>query len=87
MPCLPQVQYLSQMLAKVGIVVNPPQQNDWIANELPTAQSLGSLDLPQGRPSASDGPTRQGEAPGTNFPALPKVVRLSISLLPGSALW
>lgn len=64
---LPQVQYLTQMLTKVGIIVSPPQPSMTAEGDAPSAQPLGSLELPQGRPSASDGPTRQGEG-ATNFP-------------------
>ncbi|KAK9908644.1 hypothetical protein WJX75_000861 [Coccomyxa subellipsoidea] len=70
-----KMQYLTQMLRKVDIVVEVDELLQEREEAAAGAESLGSLELPQGRPSPSDGPTRQDDIAGPNFPAQPTRAR------------
>lgn len=72
-----QMHYLAQLLQKVDIEVEMDkalQEQAEQAAAAAAAESLGSLELPQGRPSPSDGPTRQDDIAGPLFPARPPTV-------------
>ncbi len=80
------MQYLGQLLRKVDIVVEVDEllreRESAEAEAAAGAESLGSLELPQGRPSPSDGPTRQDDIAGPNFPAQPTTWVTSPHLIP-----
>lgn len=82
-----QMHYLAQMLRKVDIAVDMDKVLEEQAAQAAAAESLGSLELPQGRPSASDGPTRQDDIAGPLFPAQPPSVPSHASVRPSSDLF
>ncbi len=69
-----QMHYLAHLLRKVDIAVDMDKVLEEQAAQAAAAESLGSLELPQGRPSPSDGPTRQDDIAGPLFPAQPPTV-------------
>lgn len=76
-----QMHYLAHLLRKVDIAVDMDKVLQEQAAQAAAAESLGSLELPQGRPSPSDGPTRQDDIAGPLFPAQPPMVSQSVSPL------
>ncbi|CAL8461792.1 g1323 [Coccomyxa elongata] len=73
-----KMHYLAQLLQKVDIEVEMDkalQEQAEQAAAAAAAESLGSLELPQGRPSPSDGPTRQDDIAGPLFPARPPTAK------------
>lgn len=64
-----QMHYIATLLRKVDIEVDLERTLQALEGRAAAAESLGSLELPHGRPSPSDGPSRQDDIASPNLPS------------------
>jgi len=63
------MHYIATLLRRVDIEVDLERTLQALEDRAAAVESLGSLELPHGRPSPSDGPSRQDDIARPNLPS------------------